>query len=357
MWYTRKEAQRRFSFFFGSTTLAGAFGSLMASAIGKMDGIRGYLAWRWVFILEGVLTCVIAFVTFFLITDFPEDATWLNEDEKAFVKARLRTDQGISELEQKISLGDVRQVMGDYKTWLGTFTYFGLIVPAYVSIRSSLAHFCASDVSSFSYTSLRNFSSPNSPVQIQGFAYFTPTIIASYGYSAIEAQLHTAFPAAAAFVSIMVLATVSDITQHRYLYIVLANCVSLAGIAILLSVHTDYKLEYAAIFLVALGIYSAMPIAICWFSMNQRGHRRRAIATGIQIGVGEIGGIASTFLFPAKDAPRWRAGYGVVMGMVCLSLVMATGYLLACWRENRSLSSEQEEDASGRDAGGFRLWL
>ena len=136
MWYKRIEAQRRFSFFFGSTTLAGAFGSLLASAIGKMNGMRGYRAWRWIFILEGVLTCVIAVVTYFLITDFPEDAKWLDEDEKAFVKARLKTDQGMSELEQRITLRDVGQVAGDYKTWLGTFMYFGLIVPAYVSTSS-----------------------------------------------------------------------------------------------------------------------------------------------------------------------------------------------------------------------------
>lgn len=139
MWYKRIEAQRRFSFFFGSTTLAGAFGSLLASAIGKMNGTRGYHAWRWIFILEGVLTCVIAIATYFLITDFPEDAKWLNEDERAFVKARLRTDQGISELEQEISFRDVGQAMGEYKTWLGTFMYFGLIVPAYVSICPSPA--------------------------------------------------------------------------------------------------------------------------------------------------------------------------------------------------------------------------
>ena len=138
MWYKRIEAQRRFSFFFGSTTLAGAFGSLLASAIGKMDGMRGYHAWRWVFILEGVMTCVIAVATYFLITDFPEDAKWLNEDEKAFVKAKLRSDQGTSELDQRISFRDVRLVVGDYKTWLGTFMYFGLVVPAYVSTRSLL---------------------------------------------------------------------------------------------------------------------------------------------------------------------------------------------------------------------------
>ncbi|KAK5001704.1 High-affinity nicotinic acid transporter, partial [Cryomyces antarcticus] len=42
MWYKRSEAQKRYSFFFSSTTLAGAFGGLLASAIGKMDYMRGY---------------------------------------------------------------------------------------------------------------------------------------------------------------------------------------------------------------------------------------------------------------------------------------------------------------------------
>ena len=47
MWYRRHEAQKRYTFFFSSTTLAGAFGGLLASAIGKMDGVGGYLGWRW----------------------------------------------------------------------------------------------------------------------------------------------------------------------------------------------------------------------------------------------------------------------------------------------------------------------
>ena len=50
-WYKRAEAQKRYSFFFSSTTLAGGFGGLLASAIGKMDGLRGYHGWRWIFII------------------------------------------------------------------------------------------------------------------------------------------------------------------------------------------------------------------------------------------------------------------------------------------------------------------
>lgn len=47
MWYRRHEAQKRYTFFFASTSLAGAFGGLLASAIGKMDGMAGYRGWRY----------------------------------------------------------------------------------------------------------------------------------------------------------------------------------------------------------------------------------------------------------------------------------------------------------------------
>lgn len=134
MWYKRSEAQRRFSFFFSSTTLAGAFGGLLASAIGKMSGMRGYLGWRWIFILEGTLTCLVAFIFFFVIPDFPEDAKWLGEDERAYVKARLRADQGRSAAERKITARDVGNIFKDFKIFVGGFMYFGLIVPAYGSV-------------------------------------------------------------------------------------------------------------------------------------------------------------------------------------------------------------------------------
>lgn len=86
MWYKRGEAQKRFTFFFCSTSLAGAFGGLLASAIGKsksissssssspetaglgsltlltvciVNGLRGYNGWRWIFIIEGAITFII----------------------------------------------------------------------------------------------------------------------------------------------------------------------------------------------------------------------------------------------------------------------------------------------------------
>ena len=125
MWYKRSEAQKRYSFFFSSTTLAGAFSGLLASAIGKMSGMRGYLGWRWIFILEGVLTCVVSFAFFFVLPDFPEEAKWLTEEERAYVKARLRKDQGRSAAERRIEFKDVKRIFKDFKVIVAGFMYFG----------------------------------------------------------------------------------------------------------------------------------------------------------------------------------------------------------------------------------------
>jgi MFS family permease len=114
-WYTRGEAQKRFSFFFGSNTLAGAFGGILAYGIGQMDGIGGYKGWRWLFIIEGLLTIVIAVIWFWTLPDFPEAVKWLDEDERAFIKAKLEKDAGKSAHAEAITWRDTLQVFKDCK--------------------------------------------------------------------------------------------------------------------------------------------------------------------------------------------------------------------------------------------------
>ncbi|KAF9642881.1 hypothetical protein BDM02DRAFT_3105140, partial [Thelephora ganbajun] len=77
-------------------SLAGAFGGLLATTIGKMGGVGGYSSWRWVFILEGLITVVISVFLYFITSDFPEEVKWLAEEEKAFIKQRFSNDVGDS---------------------------------------------------------------------------------------------------------------------------------------------------------------------------------------------------------------------------------------------------------------------
>lgn len=193
----------------------------------------------------------VAFVFFFIIPSFPENAKWLSEDEKAYVAARLQMDQGKSAVERKITLSDVGRVFKDPKVIVAGFMYFGLIVPAY------------------------------------GYAYFAPGIIQGYGYGQIQTQLHSVPPWAAAFGWAMLLATISDRLKHRFACAVFSICVAIAGFAILISVHDNTQLQYGALFMVTSGTYAAMPIIVCWFNCNLGGHHRRAVGSAWQVGVSD----------------------------------------------------------------------
>ena len=138
MWYKSSEAQKRFSFFFNAAPFAGAFGGLLASAIGKMEGIRGYHAWRWVFILEGILTIFLSAAAFFLVADFPEEAIWLDDDERDFVVGRLAANEGSSGVEERMTLQDILKTFEDWKMIPGALIYFGPLVSSYGQLQSSL---------------------------------------------------------------------------------------------------------------------------------------------------------------------------------------------------------------------------
>ncbi|KAL1957653.1 hypothetical protein VTO42DRAFT_5630 [Malbranchea cinnamomea] len=326
MWYKRTEAQKRYSFFFSSTTLAGAFGGLLASAIGKMHGMRGYLGWRWIFILEGLLTCVVSIIWFFAISDFPEEVKWLTDEERAFLKAKLIKDVGKAGHEVSLKWKDVIDVLKDFKVLIGGLMYFGLIVPAY------------------------------------GYAYFAPSIINTYGYSPIKTQLYSTIPWAAAFAFCMIVAALSDHFQHRFTFAVVCNCIAIAGFAILLGVHgvENREIQFFALCLVTMGAYTAMPLIVCWYTMNLSGHKRRSVGTAWQVGFGNIGGIIATYSFLSKDAPLFTKGYSIATAFICFSFLMTITYLILIISRNRrrdkagtvdprALTHEQqlEEDLKG----------
>lgn len=89
-WYVREELAFRQGLFFSAASVAGAFSGLLAYAIAKMDGVAGRAGWQWIFILEGLLTVVVAFAAFFLLYDFPDTASFLTVEEKAWVVHRLK---------------------------------------------------------------------------------------------------------------------------------------------------------------------------------------------------------------------------------------------------------------------------
>lgn len=59
-----------------------------------MDGIGGYGGWRWIFIIEGLVTVVVAVCCVFVLPDWPEQAKFLTAREKDVLLSRLERDVG-----------------------------------------------------------------------------------------------------------------------------------------------------------------------------------------------------------------------------------------------------------------------
>lgn len=57
---------------------------LLATAIIKMDGIGGLAGWRWIFILEGIATVLIALMSGLFLPADIQSAKFFTEEERAF---------------------------------------------------------------------------------------------------------------------------------------------------------------------------------------------------------------------------------------------------------------------------------
>lgn len=94
-WYTRKELGFRTALLYSGSLLSGAFSGLISAGIKNgLDGARGMRAWRWLFLIEGVITIFIAFFAYFALPNLPRTTSWLTEDERQLAIWRLDEDIG-----------------------------------------------------------------------------------------------------------------------------------------------------------------------------------------------------------------------------------------------------------------------
>lgn len=142
-----------------------------------MDGIAGLEGWRWIFILEGILTVVVAIMAFFLIQDYPETAKFLTEEERAWVIHRLRYQYSDTAVKtEKFQWKYVKDALLDWQI--------------YLSLISMALQFPHVPLFIFSYlTSTIAWYGIVCP--LYGISFFLPTIIKDLGYTSSTAQLLT----------------------------------------------------------------------------------------------------------------------------------------------------------------------
>lgn len=92
------------SIFYSGALIAGAFGNLIAAGIlSGMDGKLGLSAWRWLYIIEGVITVAMGFVVTFFLPDFPQTWKRLTPEQKHVGKmSSLQSEIYMLKLHQRI---------------------------------------------------------------------------------------------------------------------------------------------------------------------------------------------------------------------------------------------------------------
>ncbi|KAL8907119.1 MAG: hypothetical protein Q9207_001611 [Kuettlingeria erythrocarpa] len=322
MWYCRTEAQFRQAMFFSAASVAGAFSGLLAFAIAKMDGVGGYEGWRWIFILEGILTVFVACVAFLTIYDFPETAQFLTESERAWVVHRLRY-QGSKDSGQMVA-------ESEHFKWIYVL-YWGIVCPLY------------------------------------GTSLFLPSIIRELGYTSSTAQLLTVPIYITAAVLAVAVAWFSDRSGQRSPYIFACMCVIGIGFIICLaaSAHGGVPgVVYAGIFIAVCGIYPAFPGNVTWISNNLAGSYKRSAGMAIHIGMGNLAGAMSSNFYRTLDSPKYILGHALELGFVAVGLCAVVGLSWNYTRINRKKDqipvgeySDAENSEKGDRAPTYRYVL
>ncbi|CAA9964615.1 Pantothenate transporter liz1 [Pyrenophora teres f. maculata] len=278
-WYKRSEFGIRAAIFFSAAALAGSFGGLLAAGIAQMSGVGGKPGWAWIFILEGLVTIVVGIASYWMVHDFPAEATFLSPDDRARVLRRLRADKQASASHEDFQMKYFWQSATDWKTLMFAIIYMGADGSLYA------------------------------------FSLFLPSIISGMGYKSTTANLLSVPPYAVAAVVTVAVGYIADHTQQRGYCNMVVSVFGIVGFAMLIGSGSP-NVQYAA--------------------NNVEGVYKRGVTLGFVIGWGNINGVVSSNIYRSKDKPRYFLGHGVVLAYLSLWLLggsIATRILLA--RENR----------------------
>lgn len=199
-WYTRQELAHRIAWFYSGTSLANAFGGLIgAGVIGNLNGAHGISGWRWLFIIEGSITCGVAIIAFFILPNYPSTTVWLKSEERVYAEWRLLEDTGEADI----------------------ITAAGLWTGLKLALR---------DLRVYIFLLLQHAS-----LLSQTFQYFFPSIVKTLGYGSIETLLITAPVWIATFLISLVVTYTSGRTGDRSFHILILQSVAVIGNIIVVS--------------------------------------------------------------------------------------------------------------------------
>ncbi|EHS63238.1 hypothetical protein PGTUg99_005364 [Puccinia graminis f. sp. tritici] len=293
MFYSRTELQLRIAFFFSTVCLAGVTSGLLTYAIIKLDGYWGHSGWSWVFLIEGSITSVFGMIGLLLLPSDIKTVKFLTEEEQSIVVSRLQSND-ISNLASPTSFTK------EFPAKSTSQQFWEALKSPHVVILTAAHFFSAFNISSL--------------------AYFSPTIINSFGYSPRATQLYSVPPLALAFVGLLSVSYLSDRYQARGLATICCATLSLLGFVIFYA-SDNYKVRYGSLFLSTPGTYGVVPSLAAWATNNSAPHSRKATTIALNAISAGLGGLLSIWIFVLGKKPRYYLPTGLSIAFGVLLIV------------------------------------
>jgi ACS family tartrate transporter-like MFS transporter len=125
LWFRSQDRAKAIAGFMAAIPFSGVLGMFLSGLVLNFDWL-GLAGWRWIFILEGIAPMAAGIATLFFLPDRPSAATWLPEDERAWLEEELaREHQAKQEHGRKVWQRHLSMVL------LLTTVYFFLNVTSY----------------------------------------------------------------------------------------------------------------------------------------------------------------------------------------------------------------------------------
>lgn len=253
IWYRHNERALRIALVIAFCNLAGAFGGAIAYGIGNINGASGLEGFRWLFIIEGIITVLSVLPVLVLLPDYPARAKFLSEEEKQLAVDRLK-ERG----------GGYRKDHATRDELLQTFFAPRMLVhyAAYVSPPESPKPDL--ETPSTQHLLIRIFQVAN--VVLQGsFTFYSPTIVTGLGYESIQAQLFTVPPWVVGFCAAILLSYSADKFDARGWHVAGASIAGGIGwLTAGLLPADSYNARYGCLCLAAVGAFPCAPAMTNW---------------------------------------------------------------------------------------------
>ncbi|KAJ5129143.1 Major facilitator superfamily domain general substrate transporter [Penicillium bovifimosum] len=321
-WYKKDETSLRVSLFFYGQMFASATSSLISAGLLKLHDTHGLEGWRWVFLVEGLITLAIGiFFTLFVPPSAGDGHPLI-----ALGRWNYFTERQSHIIRNRVLLDDPAKATGHIQITKSDIWQT-------VKQPRILQHVFLTLVS------MSGFS---------GLTQYTPTMIKGLGFDAVRANALASVPVYCSMIWLIILSVAADKTRHRGPFVLLAITWNVISYACLRASnpHATQWHRYGVIAVANIAYCSMHILNVGWLSFYCRTPQERSVAMALVVMAANCAGIAGSQIFRTSDAPKYLHGLTAICSIAGASWVLA--FLLCAqyyFRRQKAVAADGEAEA------------